>query len=421
MRKRVYFGVLFGVIGLIALALAFGRTESESGNELIITPKRGEFRVTVTATGELQAKNSILIYGPQTARSSRISQMTITRLVPEGTVVEKGDFVAELDRSEINTRIKDEQLDLQRAQSLYTQTKLDTTLTLSRARDNLINLQYAMEESKLKMEESVYEAPSVRRQAEINYEKAERAYEQAVKNYQTQVEQSIAQMSEVEADLQQVKDRLELYMQTMREFTVYAPGDGMVIYAKEWNGRKITENTQIRAWDPVVATLPDLSVMESLVYISEVDIQKISRGQHVNIGLDADPGKKLTGQVTDIANVGEQRPNSDSKVFEIRIVVNEADTTLRPAMTTSNEIVVDEVDNALFLPLECIHTEDSLTFVYRKEDGGSVKQEVRLGLFNENEAVIQEGITDQHRIYISTPENAEDLKVVRLPEPEQPV
>ncbi len=116
-----------------------------------------------------------------------------------------------------------------------------------------------------------------------------------------------------------------------------------------------------------------------------------------------------------------ERPNSDSKVFEVKIVVNEADTTLRPSMTTSNEIIVDKVDNALFLPLECIHTEDSLTFVYKMEDGGTVKQEVRLGLINENEAVIQEGVADQDRVYLSTPAKAGELRVVRLSVPEQPV
>jgi RND family efflux transporter MFP subunit len=316
--------------------------------------------------------------------------------------------------------LKDEQLDLQKTQSSYTKTKLDTTLELSKARDNLVNLKYAMEEAKLKMEESIYEAPSVQRQAEINYEKAERAYEQAVNNYQTQVEQSKARMSEVEADLQQAKDRLSLYQDIVDEFTVRAPADGMVIYVKDRRGQKTTEGSQINAWEPTVASLPDLSVMESIVYISEVDIQKISEKQSVEIGLDAYPDKNLTGQVTKVANVGEQRPNSDSKVFEVSIMVNESDTTLRPAMTTSNKIIVDQVDNALFVPLETIHTVDSLTFVYKKDGPGVIKQEVALGLINENEAIIEEGLTRDDKIYLSIPENPDDIQVARLPQNNQP-
>lgn len=414
--------IIIGVVAVLVviIAISMGST-TESSTDILISPQVGLFEVAVNVTGELQAKNSIEITGPPNARQARIWQMTINKLVPEGTVVKKGEFVADLDRSEITTRLKDEQLDLQKTQSSYTQTKLDTTLELSKARDNLVNLKYAMEEAKLKMEESIYEAPSVQRQAEINYEKAERAYEQAVNNYQTQVEQSKAKMSEVEADLQQAKDRLALYQDIVDEFTVRAPADGMVIYVKDRRGQKTTEGSQINAWEPTVASLPDLSVMESIVYISEVDIQKISEKQSVEIGLDAYPDKNLTGQVTKVANVGEQRPNSDSKVFEVNIIVNESDTTLRPAMTTSNKIIVEQVEDGMFVPLETIHTVDSLTFVYKKDGPGVIKQEVSLGLINENEAIIKEGLTKDDKIYLSIPENPDDIQVARLPGKNQPV
>ncbi len=420
MRKhslKIIFGVITLLIAIIAISMG---STSETSNDILISPEVGLFEVAVNVTGELQAKNSIEITGPPNARQARIWQMTINSLVPEGTVVKKGDFVAEIDRSEITTRLKDEQLDLQKTQSSYTQTKLDTTLELSRARDNLVNLKYAMEEAKLKMEEAIYEAPSVQRQAEINYEKSERAYEQAVNNYQTQVEQSKARMSEVEADLQQAKDRLKLYEDIINEFTVKAPADGMVIYVKDRRGQKTTEGSQINAWDPTVASLPDLSVMESIVYISEVDIQKISENQPVEIGLDAYPDKQLTGQVTKVANVGEQRPNSDSKVFEVSIIVNESDTTLRPAMTTSNKILVEQVEDALHIPLETIHTVDSLTFVYKKDGAGIKKQEVALGLINENEAIIHQGLTKEDKVFLSIPENTEEITVARLPKQKNP-
>src|SRR5699024_646634 len=106
---------------------------------------------------------------------------------------------------------------------------------------------------------------------------------------------------------------------------------------------------------PVVAKLPDFSVMNSVTYVNEVDIRKIQVGQNVDVTLDAMPDKELTGEVTEIANIGEKRPNSDSKVFRVVVEINEADDALRPAMTTSNTIHINTVDSALYVPLETIH------------------------------------------------------------------
>jgi hypothetical protein len=163
-----------------------------------------------------------------------------------------------------------------------------------------------------------------------------------------------------------------------------------------------------------VATLPDLREMESITYISELDIQKIALGQQVKLKLDANPNKPLSGTVTAVANIGEQRPNSDSKVFEVRIKVIESDTTLRPAMTTSNEILVAKLDSAISIPLECVHTEGATTFVYRKNGGGIVKQEVKLGLINENATVIQSGLGEKDDVLMTAPAEPGKLRVVSL-------
>ena len=68
-----------------------------------------------------------------------------------------------------------------------------------------------------------------------------------------------------------------MYRKVQSEFKILAPSDGMVIYEREWSGEKKTVGSVVRSWDPVVAKLPDLSVMESGVYINEVDIQKIKK------------------------------------------------------------------------------------------------------------------------------------------------
>jgi multidrug efflux pump subunit AcrA (membrane-fusion protein) len=399
---------------LVCMIWFFSSGGTVARSDVLVTPSKGLFLVTVTTTGELQAKNSINIMGPENARAAYIWQMKLTNIIAEGTVVKKGDFVADLDKSEITGKFKDSQLSVQKLDAQYLQTKLDSALALSQARDELVNLSYTREEKRLVMEQSAYEAPAMRRQAEIDYERALRTYEQAKKNYVTKTKQAIAKAQAADADLQKERQRLDLYQKTMQEFTIKAPADGMVVYAREWNGKKKVVGSTINSWDPTVATLPDLREMESITYVNEVDIQKIALAQKVKLKLDADPNKVLTGTVTNVANIGEQRPNSDSKVFEVRIKVNEADTTLRPAMTTANEILVAKVDSVLSIPLECVHTEGAVTFVFKKNGSGIVKQQIKLGLMNENAAVVQSGIAEDDELLLTTPPESAKLKLVSL-------
>jgi hypothetical protein len=155
--------------------------------------------------------------------------------------------------------------------------------------------------------------------------------------------------------------------------------------------------------------------MMSTTYINEVDVRKIKVGQQVKIGLDAVPDKSLTGNVVSVANVGEQRPNSDAKVFEVRIQVNEKDTTLRPSMTTSNKITTGKLAKVLSVPLDAVHLlGDSLKFVFRKDGGSYVRQEVLTDLANEDAIVISAGINGADIVALSTPPNADKLTLVPL-------
>lgn len=404
MKKRLIYIIPIFVLATAGVWWMLLRTE-DSSSTLIITPKKGNFRVTVTVTGELRAKTSTEIMGPQGMQSVGIYNMKIANLVPEGTTVKIGDFVAEIDKTEISGKMREAQLAIQKAESHYTQVKLDTTLTLSAARDELTNLKFALEEQKLLREQSVYEAPAIIRQAEIAYDKSRRAYDQAKVNYSTKVKQAIAKMLEAETDLAKEQQKLQTLSTLMSQFYITAPQAGMVIYDREWNGRKRVVGSTISPWDPTVATLPDLSVMESITYINEVDIQKIKANQTVNIGLDAIPDKKLTGIVTSVANIGEQRPNSESKVFEVKIQIHQKDSTLRPAMTTSNTILITTIPNVIYIPIEAIRSEGKQSYVYIRSGNSVEKRKVRLGVMNENEVIVTSGLTEKDNVFLVPPDN----------------
>jgi RND family efflux transporter MFP subunit len=377
--------------------------------------KHGEFRVIVTTSGELRALKFVQINAPQNAQQANQYQMKITSIVPEGTVVKEGDVVAELDRSGIAARMSDVSLALQKAEAVYEQAMLDSTLNLSKAREDIKTMELGLEEKRLAKEQAVYEAPTVRRQAEIDLEKAQRALVQAKEDYKTKTEQARAKMREVGADRDRQKNLLAIVQNVMENFTIKAPAPGMVTYVKEWNGKKKTTGSQVNAWEPAVATLPDLTRMESITYVNEIDVRKIVVGQPAVITLDSDPRKKLKGKVTTVANMGEQRPNQDAKVYEVRVEVLQADTTLRPGMTTGNAIETYRIPNALFVPLEAVTSDEGVAVVYKQAGGRIVKQEIQTGAMNDDEVVIVRGLTAEDRVLLSPPPDKEKLAVVRLP------
>ena len=414
-RPRVFIPAI-AIVAVVALVLLFGGADAADSTESISAKvKSGEFRVVVTTTGELRARKAVQIQGPPNMQAAQVYQTRISTLVPEGTVVKEGDLVAELDRSAVAAKFQEVSLALQKAEAQYTQAELDSALNLATAREEIRTLELALEEKRIARDQSKYEAPSIRRQADIEHEKAERAFAQAKVNYVTKKQQAIAKMREVGSELGRQRNQLGIIQSVMNGFTIKAPAPGMVIYDKEWNGRKKVVGSQVSAWDPTVATLPDLTQMESVTYVNEIDVRKIAVGQPAEIALDADPSKRLTGKVEAVANVGEQRPNADAKVFEVKITIVTVDTTLRPGMTTANQILTASIPNKLSVPLEAVNSEDSVTFVFKRDGGSVVKQEVETGVMNENEIVIARGLEADDEVLLTPPENRADLSLERLP------
>ncbi|MEO1052347.1 MAG: efflux RND transporter periplasmic adaptor subunit [Bacteroidota bacterium] len=416
MKKNLIIGA--GVLAVIAVGFwLFGGFKSDTTSDILVQVTKGRFEVDIETTGELEAKNSVKVVGPSRLRNFRIYNVTVQNIVEEGTIVKKGDWIASLNRSEFVTQLKDKEIELEKASSKYIQTQLDTTLELRKSRDELINLKYGVEEKDIVLQQSKFEPPATIKQAEIELDKAKRAYIQAQESYKIKLEQNKAKMTEASAEYRKVQRELELMQSLNDAFTITAPESGMVIYARDWGGTPIKAGSQINLWDPTVATLPDLTTMISKTFVNEVDIRKVKVGQLVEIGLDAFPDKHLTGEVIKVASVGEQKPNSDAKVFLVEVQIAESDDLLKPAMTTSNRIVAEVVEEAMYLPLECLHSHnDSITYVFKKAGIGVAKQEVVVGQTNANDAVILKGLSLEDRIYLSVPTGMGNKDINLLPE-----
>ena len=403
MKKYIWWIVIL-IIVVAGAIFWFERNKTKSGVELFVKVEQGDFEILVTVTGELQAKNAENIYGPNLQTGVfRWGEYRIQDLVPEGTMVEKGDYVAEIDRTTARNALTDIEERIERQEVQLSTVQLDTSINLRGLRDDLINREFGLEEIQIKLEQSIFEPPATIRQIEIELDRAKRALEQQRRIYTLREQYSKNSIGDAERTLRQLEHYRQQMIEILAGFTVRAPNKGMVIYRRDRFGSKRRTGSVISPNDNVVATLPDLSVMISKTYVNEIDISRVKAGQEVRIGIDAFPDIKYTGVITSVANIGEQLANADAKVFEVTIEVNESDNTMRPSMTTSNSIVINVLKDVVYVPIDAVFSQDSIPFVYTTNN---TKQVVLLGESNDNEIVIEQGLTSGEKVYVSIPEDA---------------
>lgn len=405
MKRKNIFIIIISIIVFIAIVWYFSLPDESVNQTISAEVSTGQFVIDVTTTGELEARSSEDILGPNPMRlrNARIFQYRIEEIIPDGTVVDSGQWIATLDRSDLENKVKDQELEVEQLQTQFVKSQLDTTMTLRNARDELVNLRYSVEEKKIVVDQSIYEPPATQRQVKIDLEKTERTYNQALENYTLKFQKAEADMREVEADLTKAQRKLNEFNQLKEDFVVKAPKSGMLNYKRGWDGKKQGVGSQISAWDNVVATLPNLSAMNSRTYVNEIDISKVAAGQKAEIEVDAFPGKLFTGEVYEVANMGEQMQNSNAKVFEVMIHINEFDSILRPSMTTKNRIITKIIDNVMYIPIEGMNANDSITFVYSDR----MRKQVITGKSNETHIIILAGLDKNDKVYLAPPDNSD--------------
>ncbi len=407
--------LLTAVVAVAVLLAAFfllTRSESET-TSITTTVERGPFKILVYSSGELEAQNSEKITVPDNLkdRDIRIYEIKITDLVEEGTVVDSGDYVATLDQKAIEEVLKTSQEELEQAYNQFEDAKMDSNLTLSNYRDQIINAKEDVEEKQIILDESVYESPAVIRKAEMDFDKAKRKLEQEINGYDLKKRQAIAKVERQKLNLGRLQNRVNKLNEAYNSLIISAPKAGMVIYGRDRTGGKIKVGSTVSTYFmPVIATLPDLSSMLSVTYVNEIDISKVKKEQPVKLGIDALPNRELEGEVVSVANIGSPMPKSDAKVFEVKIRVFGDVNDLKPAMTTSNIIQTASYEDTLFVPAEAVFENDSMQYVYL-HNSGIVKQVVDLGDQNENYYIAGDGLSEGDVILLSEPENAENFEI----------
>jgi len=193
-------------------------------------------------------------------------------------------------------------------------------------------------------------------------------------------------------------------MEALASTTIKAPEDGIVMFAKDWMGKTYGKDSEINIWNPLVATLPDMSVAISETYIREIDISKVQLNDSVRITIDALPDKVFFGKVIKIATIGEDHKDFDMKAFKVVVRFEKSDKDMKPGMTVNNDIIVASYKDKLLVPLKAVFSKSGKQIVYLKRGGSIAEQEIRLVAENEQYGVVENEIQEGDVVLLYQPE-----------------
>ena len=180
--------VLISSAALIVLVLTVYLNWNKSSDIEVITCKvvKGPIDIKVHTSGQLEAEKSVNIVVPDelSGRNVGIYEIKISDLLEEGSVVDSGQFIATLDHKVIEEVLTKAKEDMELSLVALQDAKMDSNLTLSNFRDQLINSTSDVEEKKIIVAESAYESPSVIKKAEMDLEKVRRKLEQDKKGFE---------------------------------------------------------------------------------------------------------------------------------------------------------------------------------------------------------------------------------------------
>ena len=187
------------------------------------------------------------------------------------------------------------------------------------------------------------------------------------------------------------------------KMTMRAPGNGIVVYGsgrRRWRGStdeiKVGSNAHR---NQVLMRLPDLESMEVVIRTHEADINKIrpkgDEPQVVTITTDSLPGRRFEGVVKRLGALAQSDWGSQYvKWFETIIALNKQIPSIRPGMTAKVEILVDELKDILYVPIQMVETRRGKSYCYAVVDGKVERRAVTIGASNNSFVEIKKGLKE---------------------------
>lgn len=440
--------------------------------------ERGPLTISVIQAGTIKARDMTIIKNEVEGRTSIIT------LIPEGTRVQKGELLVELDASSlIDTRL-DQQIRVQNAEASYVGSKENlevvknqaqsdvdkAQLALQFAREDLVkyidgeypnelkrseaNITLAQEEltrvqETLRWSRTLYDEKFISQtelqadelnekkrsldlelaqnnlnllkeftykrnlaQLESDVSQAEMALERITRKARADVVQAEADLMAKESEYNRQKDRLQKLEEQIQKATIYAPSDGLVIYAtsamtggRRFNTEPLIEGREVREREELIY-LPTTTSSKAEVSIHESNLEKIRLGLPAVITVDALAGRKYLGRLVNIAPLPDAQSmwmNPDLKVYNTDIFLEDNDEALRTGMSCQVEIIVAKYDDAVYVPVQSIIRVSGQPTVFVVKGKMIEERRVEMGLDNNRMVHILSGLSEGEEVLLAPP------------------
>jgi multidrug efflux pump subunit AcrA (membrane-fusion protein) len=371
--------------------------------------KKGEFCIELVEEGEILATHSINISSP--AMSWQFGLLKITQIVEDGAKVNIGDTVIMFDPSEVQKAILDAEAELEIAKAELEKMRAQHSSKIEELKANIQISEISHQISEIKLEQATFESDITRKEISLNLDKAgislDKAREEIVnqeKIHREEIQQSLLKIRQLGTNLSEAQT-------TLKNLVVVSPAPGIAIIRKNWaTGNKWQVGDQPWSGNPMI-DLPDLGELKVEAEISEVDIAKISLGLEAEIKLDAFSDTVYKGKVISVANLAQfKEKDSKIKVFPVEVLIDGTSDVFLPGMTVSCRIIVNRIEDVLYIPLESMFLMENDRFVFVKSGGSFERKQIKTKEKNNDYIVVQDGLEEGELIAMADPFPEESIQ-----------
>jgi multidrug efflux pump subunit AcrA (membrane-fusion protein) len=247
------------------------------------------------------------------------------------------------------------------------------------------------------------------------------AYRESLTKLERTVRANRSKMAQAETRFQTSKRRYEMQLAKTEELerqlkacTIKATQQGLVAYGDLDAGasynysNSIEEGASVRLRQTIL-TIPDMAQMGVMVKIHESQVKKVKVGQPVLIRVDAEPGKVLEGRVAELAllpDSSSSRYTPNLKVYPANIHIIGNQPWLKPGMNAKAEIIVDQLAEVLYVPVQSIEVEADQHFCYIRNNGKLERRSIKTGVFNDEFIEVRDGLQSGESVALSLPKRA---------------
>ncbi len=247
-------------------------------------------------------------------------------------------------------------------------------------------------------------------------------YQEALNKLQRTIRSNRSRMAQAETRFITAKRRYEMEL-TQREAlehqlkacVIKAAQPGLVAYGDLNAGSNYNYNYPIEEGASVrlrqtMLTIPDMSQMGVKVNVHESQIKKVRIGQPVKVRVDAEPGKELDGRVAELAILPDStssRYTPNLKVYPCTIHINGYHPWMKPGMNAKVDIIVDQLADVLYVPVQSVEVEQDQHFCYINNSGTLERRAISTGLFNDEFIEVRGGLKGGEAVALTLPKKSE--------------